>query len=240
VLAVGFGSKDGAAACVVKGHVDDIQTPYTAFCGGHKYEWWENQDDHANWQSFYNAIEDATYYGWIVNPDGSVGFVSWVGAGNNGNEIALTKILNPTLPEDNAMTANTLGDFVATGDTWGLNLAGTTYQRGPGGQGGTSNCSPDFTWTSEFDAGAYLIPCNAKGAVDISSLLLGADSAVRAYVGEDELIGDHDDYKFVEGGGYKTIFGQAPCIRTDGKTAGYALLRHSGQHPGLEVPTLTT
>jgi hypothetical protein len=43
----------------------------------------------------------------------------------------------------------------------------------------------------------------------------------------------------VDGGGYETIFGQAPCIRTDGKTSGYSVLRHAGQHPGLEVPTLS-
>ena len=70
------------------------------------------------------------------------------------------------------------------------------------------------------------------------SLLLGRGSAVRAYVGEDELIYQERDYGFVHGGGYKTVFGQTPCIRTDAKTHGYALLRHAGQHPGLEVPSL--
>lgn len=239
LLAVAFGVGSDEVPCVIKGHVDDTRTPYTAFCGGHKYEWWEGQGTHSAWTSFYSAITTPVYYGWIVNPDGSVGFVSWQGGtGNDGNKITLTKILNPGGAGESGLGDDTVGELVATGDAWGWN--GTSYSRVAGGTGGSSNCSEDFTWAASFDVGAYLIPCNARGAVDISSLLLGADSAVRAYVGEDELIGDHDDYKFVEGGGYKTIFGQAPCIRTDGKTAGYALLRHSGQHPGLEVPTLTT
>lgn len=240
VLATGFGVDSAAVDCVIKGHASDTLTPYTAFCGGYAYEWWEGQSTNSAWTSFYSAITGATYYGWIVNPDGSVGFVSWVGTGNNGNKITITNILNPDNTNDGSTKGvSTLGNFVATGDTWGLNTAGTSSTRAPGGTGGSSNCSADFKWTSEFDAGAYLIPCNPNGVPDISSLLLGADSAVRCYVGEDKLIGDKDDYAFVEGGGYQTIFGQAPCIRTDGKTAGYALIRHGGQHPGLEVPTLT-
>lgn len=241
ILSTGFGVDTAGGSCIFKSHASDTLTEYTAFCGGYDYEWYEDQTADSNWTSFYSAITGATYYGWIVNPDGSVGFVSWLGSNNNGNQITITNILNPDNTNDGSGKGTaTLGNFVATGDTWGLNTAGNAYTRAAGGTGASSNCSADFTWTAEFDAGAYLIPCNANGAVDISSLLLGADSAVRCYVGDDKLIGDDDDYKFVEGGGYETIFGQAPCKRTDGKTAGYALLRHSGQHPGLEVPTLSS
>lgn len=240
VLAVGFGVDSAQSACVIKGHASDTLTPYTAFLGGYEYEWWEGQKTNSAWTSFYSAITGATYYGWIINPDGSVGFVSWTGSGNDGNKITLTGILDPgTGTDQSTLGDDTLGNFVATGDSWGLQGDNSTYVSGPGGQGGSSNCSPDFTWTSEFDAGAYLIPCNANGVPDMCSLLLGAESAVRCYVGDDKLIGDKDDYNFVEGGGYQSIFGQAPCIRTDGKTAGYALIRHGGQHPGLDVPQLT-
>ena len=242
VLSTGFGVDTAAASCIIKSHASDTLTPYTAFCGGYSYEWYENQTTaDATWIAFYAALAASTNYGWLVNPDGSVGFVSWLGSDNNGNRITVNAILNPDNTNDaSTLGTDTLGNFVATGDAWGLNTAGTAYTRTVGGAGATSNCSPDFTWTSEFDAGAYLIPCNANGAVDISSLLLGADSAVRCYVGDDKLIGDKDDYSFVEGGGYQTIFGQAPCIRTDSKTSGYSLLRHAGQHPGLEVPTLSS
>lgn len=247
-LSTAFGVDSAAGACVLKSHASDTKTPYMAWMGGYAYEWYENQAASTlttapggiAWTTFYSNITGATYYAWIINPDGSVGFVSWTGSNNNGNKITLTNILNPDNTNDaSGLGTDTLGNFVATGDTWGLNTAGNAYTRAAGGTGASSNCSADFTWTAEFDAGAYIIPCNANGAVDMCSLLLGQESAIRAYVGDDELIGDSDDYKFVNGGGYETIFGQAPCIRTDGKTSGYSLLRHAGQHPGLEVPTLS-
>jgi len=248
MLSTGFGVDSAAAACVLKSHATDTKTPYMAWMGGYAYEWYEGQSTSAAttapggvaWTSFYSAITSATYYGWVINPDGSVGFVSWLGTGNNGNQIAINAILDPSVGADlSALGTATLGNFVATGDNWGLDADGVTYHRHAGGAGATSNCSPDFVWTSQFDAGAYIIPCNANGAVDMCSLILGQDTAVRAYVGDDLLVGDKDDYSFVDGGGYETIFGQAPCIRTDGKTSGYSVLRHAGQHPGLEVPTLS-
>lgn len=243
MLSAGFGLATNAATLQLVSHATDTKTPYMAWLGGYEYEWYEGQKTKdATWISFYSAITSATYYAWIINPDGSVGFVSWVGSNNNGNRITLTNILNPDNTYDEPGRSDigtaTLGNFVATGDAWGMQSGGT-YVRTVGGAGGSSNCSPDFTWTAEFDAGAYIIPCNANGAVDMCSLVLGQDSAVRAYVGDDLLVGDKDDYSFVDGGGYETVFGQAPCIRTDGKTSGYSVLRHAGQHPGLEVPTLS-
>ena len=248
MLSTGFGVDSSSAACVLKSHATDTKTPYMAWMGGYAYEWYEGQSDSlattapggVTWTSFYDNITSATYYGWVINPDGSVGFVSWLGTGNNGNQIAINAILDPSVGADlSALGTATLGNFVATGDNWGLDVDGVTYYRRAGGAGASSNCSPDFVWTSQFDAGAYIIPCNANGAVDMCSLILGQDTAVRAYVGDDLLVGDKDDYSFVDGGGYETIFGQAPCIRTDGKTSGYSVLRHAGQHPGLEVPTLS-
>ncbi len=248
MLSTGFGVDSTAGACILKSHATDTKTPYMAWMGGYAYEWYEGQSDSlattapggVTWSSFYDNITSATYYGWVINPDGSVGFVSWLGTGNNGNQIAINAILDPSVGADlSALGTATLGNFVATGDNWGLDVDGATYYRRAGGAGASSNCSPDFVWTSQFDAGAYIIPCNANGAVDMCSLILGQDTAVRAYVGDDLLVGDKDDYSFVDGGGYETIFGQAPCIRTDGKTSGYSVLRHAGQHPGLEVPTLS-
>lgn len=247
----GFGvnsSNSPTATCVLTSHSTDTLTPYMAWMGGYKYEWYEGQSSSTAttapggiaWTDFYSSITstDTKYYAWILNPDGSVGFVSWNGQGNNGNKIILEKILDPMAHSSaSGIGSDTVGNLVATGDNWGWD--GTVYNRHAGGAGSGSNCSPDFVWTSQFDAGAYIIPCNANGAVDMCSLILGQDTAVRAYVGDDLLVGDKDDYSFVDGGGYETIFGQAPCIRTDGKTSGYSLLRHSGQHPGLEVPTLS-
>lgn len=239
ILGTGFGVDSAAGDCKLISDSTDTKTPFFHFFGGYAYEFWEGQSTDSAWTSFYSAITGATYYAWIVNPDGSVGFVSYVGSGNNGNQITVTSILNPDNTNDaSGKGTDNLGSFVATGDTWGLNTAGNAYTRAAGGTGGSSNCSPEFTWTSEFDVGAYIIPCNAKGAVDMCSLFLGRGTAVRAYVGEDMLITQERDFGFVNGGGYEAIFGQTPCIRTDSKTHGYALLRHAGQHPGLEVPSL--
>jgi hypothetical protein len=242
-LSTAFGTHSALGACLLKSHATDVQTPYMAWMGGYAYEWFEGQKtstltlapNNVSWATFYSNITGATYYGWVINPDGSVGFVSWLGTGNNGNQIQLNGILTPQGADTSTIGTATLGNMVATGDSWGY--TGGAYVRAAGGAG---NLSSDFVWAADFDAGAYIIPCNANGAVDMCSLLLGQDSAVRAYVGDDELIAQDRDYAFTRGGGYKTIFGQAPCIRVDRKTSGYSILRHAGQHPGLEVPTLSS
>jgi hypothetical protein len=233
-------------ASVVDGVSQNPRSRYFEWFPGFKYEWWEGQAASAGWSDFYNdattgiAHSSREYFAWIINPDGSVGFVRYAGNANNGNEITLNGILNPDNTADGSgIGSDELGEFICTGDGWGLNEAGTAYTRAEGGGGASSNCSADFRWTSEFDAGAYIIPCNAKGAPEMYSLMLAQHAAVRAYVGEDKFISQERDYGFVNGFGYETIFGQAPCERTDRKTNGYLLIEHTGQHPGLEVPTLT-
>jgi hypothetical protein len=218
---------------------NNTKSRYFEWFPGYAYQWWEGQSASSGWTSFYSDLAASVNYAWIINPDGSVGFVRYSGSGNNGNKIRLTGILNPNNDEDpSELGYETLGNFVATGDAWGLNEAGNAYVRAAGGTGGSSNCSADFTWTSQFDVGAYIIPCNANGAPEMYSLMLAQHAAVRAYVGEDRFISQERDYGFVSGFGYETIFGQAPCQRTDGKTNGYLLIEHTGQHQGLEVPTL--
>lgn len=231
ILGTGFGVDSAAGACKLISNSSDTKTQFFEFFGGHDYEWWDGQISDSAWTSFYSAITGATYYAWIVNTDGSVGFVSYVGSNNNGNQITITGILSPDGAGTSTKGSATLGNFVATDDTWDSTPAA-------GGVGATANTSADFLWTDTFTAGAYIIPCNANGAVDMASLFMGANTAVRCYASEDEMISQDRDYNFVKGGGYETVFGQAPCIRTDSKTSGYALLRHAGQHPGLEVPSL--
>lgn len=228
--ALGAGAHDAGVLQLIS-NADDTLTEFFEFFGGHDYVWWEGQTSDSNWTSFYSAITSATYYAWIVNTDGSVGFVSYVGTGNTGNRITLTSILSPAGAGTSTIGDATVGNMIATDDTW-------SDTPGAGGVGASANTSADYLYTDTFSAGAYVIPCNANGAVDMSSLFLGAESAVRCYASPDEMISQERDYGFVHGGGYKTIFGQAPCVRTDGKTNGYALLRHAGQHPGLEVPSL--
>lgn len=231
-LGVAFSVDSAIGACKLISPIAanaDTLTRYFEFFGGYAYEWWEGQSTDSAWSTFYSDIATGPYYAWIVNTDGSVGFVKWT-SGNNGNQITLTEILSPDGAGTSTIGSATVGDIDATGDTWDSTPAA--------GGVGSGNTSADFLYTDSFGIGAYIIPANENGAVDMSSLFMGAHTAVRAYVGDDELITEQRDYKFVNGGGYQTIFGQAPCERTDGKTSGYALLRHAGQHAGLEVPTL--
>ncbi|TDU62482.1 hypothetical protein EI77_04706 [Prosthecobacter fusiformis] len=241
ILGVGFGVDSAAGSCKLISDAGDTQTRFFEWFGGYKYEWWEGQAAHADWNDFYNHADtgicgaNRKYYAWIVNTDGSVGFVEYLGTGNNGNQITISKILSPDGAGTSTKGAAVVGKINATGNTWdstpGPGMVDEEEEDG-------SNTSPDFNYTDTFLAGAYVIPCNERGAVDMCSLMLGKNSAVRAYVGDDKMIYQERDYGFTHGGGYESIFGQTPCIRTDRKTTGYALIRHAGQHPGLEVPTL--
>lgn len=240
-LGKGFGVDSATNACKLIANDSNTRCRYFEWFPGYKYEWWEGQapesESSSSWGEFYNhatkgiAGASRSYYAWIINPDGSVGFVRYAGNANNGNQITLNGILSPDGAGTSTIGSATLGDFIATGDTWDSTPA-------PGGVGATANTSPDFRWTDTFVAGAYIIPCNAKGAPEMSSLMFAQHAAVRAYVGEDKFISQERDFGFVSGFGYETIFGQAPCERTDGITNGYVLIEHTGQHAGLEVPTL--
>lgn len=236
ILSVGFGVDSAIGLCLLRADsaasTAAIKQKYFEWFRGHAYEWYEDQTTWSDWTAFYAAItDDDENYAWIRNTNGSVGFVKYDG-GHNGKYIQLTGILSPDGAGTSTIGSATLGNFVATGDTWDSTPAA-------GGVGSTANTSPDFQWTDTFTAGAYIIPCNANGAPDMSSILFGAHCAVRCYGQEDMLINQDRDYGFVKGAGYETIYGQAPCIRTDGITNGYLLVRHTGQHQGLEVPTLT-
>ena len=237
ILGTAFSVDSAVGDCKLIQDSTDAKTKFFEFFDGYTYEWYEGQASESAWTDFYSHADtgiagaNRRYYAWLVNPDGSVGFVQYAGNANNGNQITLLKILSPDGAGTSTIGTATLGDMIATGDTWDSTPAA-------GGVGTTANTSPDFLYTDSFVAGAYIIPCNEKGAVQMHSLFMGANTAVRCYAQDDQLITEKRDFGFVEGFGYETIFGQAPCIRTDGKTNGYALIKHAGQHPGLEVPSL--
>ena len=232
--ALGDGAHDTGKLQLIS-DTSDTLTRFFEWFSGYKYEWWEGQATDAVWTAFYNdaatgiSHANRTYFAWIVNPSGSVGFISYAGDGNNGNRITIKNILSPNGAGTSTLGAVKVGEIDCTGDTWDSTPA-------PGGEGpGTVDT---FLYTDTFEAGAYVIPANQYGAVDMCSLFMGKNTAVRAYVGDDKMIYQERDYGFTHGGGYEAIFGQTPCIRTDRKTSGYALLRHAGQHAGLEVPSL--
>lgn len=247
VLGVAFGADSAVGECVLKGSSTNTTSLYFQFFPGFRYEFTE--DDKL-------AADTTEAYAWIVNPDGSVGFVAYAGStGNDGNKITLTKILNPDNTADGStLGASTVGNIVCSGDfsaantpLWGVNHAGTDYVDGAGGgskdiagdASTASNTSADFTFTSEFDVGAVIIPANSYGVPIGYGFTFGAHAACRAYGKIDmAAIKQDDDYGMIQAKGYEMVFGQSPTINTNGVTNGYLLLEFAIEHEGYPVPSV--
>jgi N4-gp56 family major capsid protein len=222
ILGSAFSVNSAHSSCVLVANSSNTLSRYFEFFPGYDYIYFEGQTPNP---------DSATYYAWIVNPDNSVGFVSYTGSSNSGNSIALAHILSKAgSGGTSTLGTPTLGNINASGDTWGST---------PGaGHGTGSNTSADFNYTDSFTAGAYIIPANANGTPIGYSFLFGKGAGVRAYAQTDTYITQDRDYGFVNGRGYQGVWGQTPVQRTDGKTHGYLLQEHAIAHPGLDVPSL--
>jgi hypothetical protein len=244
-LRVGFGADSAQADCILKGGTAASTTNlYFQDFLGYDYLFTENQA----------AAADATeYYAWIVNPDGTVGFVAYTGSGNNGNQITVTKILNPDQTADGSTIGQTtVGNITCAGDfsaadtpLWGVNHAGNAYVTGVGGGAiaigggaGVSNTSADHVYTSQFVAGATIIQANANGVPLGWSFLFGANAAVRGYGQQEVSIKQERDYGWVKGMGYEGCWGQSLCERSDGLVNGYQLIEHAIHPEGFDLPAV--
>lgn len=230
-LGVAFSVDSAIGDCDLVQMSSDTRTLFFEYFAGYAKEWYEGQASDSNETAFYSAINATVGYAWVINTDGSVGFVRWTGNANTGNKIQLDKILSPDGAGTSTIGDVTVGNIDCTGDAWD-----STPALGGVGSGNTLD---NFEYTDSFTSGAAIIPCNANGVPDTCGLMLGVGSAVRYYIGSEKAISKQDDYGMVNGSGYKCTFGQAPCIDAAGKTNGYSLLRFAGQHEGLEVPCLT-
>lgn len=245
-LRVGFGADSAIGDCVLKGGTGSGSTVNLYFQDflGYDYLFTENQ---------VAAPDSNEYYAWIVNPDGSIGFVAYTGSGNNGNQITITKILNPDNTNDaSTLGRTTVGNMTCAGDfsaantpLWGLNNAGNAYIDGRGGgnvaiggSAGSSNTSADHVYTSQFDAGATIIQANANGVPLGWSFLFGAMAAVRGYGQQEVSIKQERDYGWVRGMGYEGCWGQALCQRSDGATNGFVLMEHAIHPEGFDLPAV--
>lgn len=216
------GSTPAAAKLVVNS--SNTRNLYFQDFPGYDYRFFEDQ----------SAVADSgKHYAWIINPDGSVGFVEYTGSGNNGNQIVIDKILSPNGAGTSAKGSAIVGEINCTGDTaWGSSTAGY-------GGDGSGNTSPEFRYTDAFVPGATILYANAKGVPIGWSFIFGAHAAIRAYGSvEMNAIEQKRDYDFVTGHGYEMVFGQEPCKRTDGKTNGYLLMQHALEIDDLPVPSL--
>ncbi len=222
ILGTAFGVDSAQAACKLISNGSNTRHRYFEWFPGYDYLWYEGQAA---------TVDSGVYYAWIVNPDNSVGFVRYTGSGNNGNQITLTGILSPDGAGTSTLGSATLGNIIATDDTWDSVPA-------PGGVGENANTDPDFKYTDTFSVGAYIIPANANGAPIGYGFFFGKGSGLRGYGQTDTMITQSRDYDFVHGRGFESIHGSGLRKRTDGKTHGYGLMEMAIQHPGLEVPTL--
>lgn len=220
---VAVGRNSAAADLKLQASVDNTKNRYFQWFPGYDYRFISDQA----------AVSDAsTHYAWVINPDGSHVFVSYVGSGNNGNSIAVTNILSPQGAGTSGKGALTVGNLDATGDAWGngsVNVGGV----------GSGNTSPNHTYNDQIQAGAHAIYANANGVPIGWTIEFGANAAYRAYGhSKHKMISQTRDYDFVKGCGYQGVWGSTLRTRYDGITNGYVLIEHAVKQAGYNPPAL--
>jgi hypothetical protein len=159
------------------------------------------------------APDTATHYFWIYNPPtstvnpGLAGFFSYTGSANLGTYISgVTGILNSYV---SGLANTTVG-----GVTWDP----------------TKHCT-------SFGPGAYIVPAYKTGAPRGYSLVFGAGGAFRTYGEMTALpIEMKQDYDFVQGFGYESVWGQGARVDTKGYPRHYMLIEQCIQREGIPVP----
>lgn len=223
-LGVAFTVESAIGACKLITTAANTQSRYFQFFDGYDYKFTLDQ----------TAAPDSTeYYAWIVNPDGSVGFVAYTGSGNNGNQITITKILTPDGAGVSTLGAKTVGELAINttpdDDVW-VGGNATIPTSGPSGA---------WTYTDEFAAGAMILQANAKGVTYGRSYVFGAMASCFAH-GRIEMneIAEKRDYGFVRGRGFETIFGTGVTTNANKKPVGYLLVEHAVEHEGYPTPSI--
>lgn len=220
ILGVAFSTASAGANCLLKSSATNTKSQYYQFFPGFDFEFEEGQ----------TAAPDAgKYYAWIINPDGSMGFVEYTGSGNNGNQITVDKILTKNGAGTSTKGATTVGELkintTATPDEW---------------TGGDGNLPVGFDYTDTFVAGAVIIPANAKGVQTGYGFVFGAMSALYAH-GRIEMaaIAQERDFGFAQGRGFETILGTGLTVDPMKRPSGYLLVEHAIEHEGYQTPSIT-
>jgi len=183
----------------------------------------------------------ATRYAWIINPDGSRGFVSYTqdGVYDKGNRISIISILNGILSADAAAGTSGRGALtvgnLSVGTTAALN--GTTGVITPGGNNVTLP-NAGWTYTSRFVKGAIVLQANASGVVYGRGFIFGAESAYFAYGRiRNQVIKQNRDYDFAKGAGFMSIFGTGLAKDVFKQPSNYLMLEFAIEHPGYACPS---
>lgn len=198
---------------------DNTQSQYLQFFPNAPY----------NFDGTYSTPVAATdFYAWVINPNGSVGFIAYQDGFTTANRVTVTKILSTNTTGINEQT---VGEVIAR-------TSGTT-----GGDGtytptvGETNLPTGWTYTDQFVTGAVVLPANAKGTVIGYAYVLGAMSACFANGRiEKAMIEQKEDFGFVTAKGYETIMGTCTTLDPLGRNAGYLLVECAVEHEGLPTP----
>ena len=90
---------------------------------------------------------------------------------------------------------------------------------------------------TSFGPGAYIVPAYKTGAPRGYSLVFGAGGAFRTYGEMTALpIEMKQDYDFVQGFGYESVWGQGARVDTKGYPRHYMLIEQCIQREGIPVP----
>lgn len=223
-LGVAFSTASASGDCKLVTNASNTDSRYTQFMGGYDYKFTQDQ----------TAAADASeHYAWIVNPDGSVGFVAWTGSGNNGNQIVITKILSHNGAGTSTKGATTVGELsintTADPDAW---TGGNSTLPVSGGVAGA------WVYTNSFVANAMVFPANAKGVTFGRSFIHASMGACFAH-GRIDIAGIEQtrDFGFTIGRGFEMIFGTGVTTNALGKPAGYLLVEHAVEHEGYPTPS---
>lgn len=212
------------AAPILKASATNLKSLYFQWFEGYRFPF-NRQETLAGFPS----VDASTRYCWIINPDGSLGFASYVGSGNNGNQITLTAILSPSAAA--GVRAATVGQLKTQAAASGLWTGGISTLPVSGANGA-------WTYTDSFVADAVVIQANAQGVPYARSFVFGAMSACFANgrIAMNQ-IEQTRDFGFTVGKGFEMIFGTCVTKNTVGKPAGYLLVEHAIEHEGYAVPS---
>lgn len=223
-LGVAFSTASAIGDCKLITNAANTREHYFQFFKGFTYAF----------NRFETVPADNTQkYAWIINPDGSVGFVGYLGNDNNGNQIQLNKILSPNGAGTSTLGATTVGELsvntTAAPDEWTGDNATI-----PATTGGIT-----WVYTDSFQDGAIIIQANAKGVTYGHSFVFGAMAACfGAGAIEMNMISQKHDFGFIEGSGYEMIFGTCVTRNVGGKPVSYLRMDHAVEHEGYPVPVL--
>ena len=220
-IGVAFSPSSAAGACKLVTNADNTDSRYFQFFKG--YDWLFTADQSA-------APDSGTYYAWVINPDGSVAFISYTGSNNNGNTILVKNILTPNGAGTSTKGATTVGQLsvntTPSPDVW---------------TGGNGNLPATWwTYTDEIQVDAVVIQANAKGTQIGYGFTFGAMASCFAY-GRVQMnaIEQVLDFGWAQGNGFETIFGTGVTLNPLKKPVGYLFQEYAVEHEGYSTPALS-